>query len=207
MIRNIIWDVDGTLFDTYPAISSAFQSAVNDLGGNASLDWIMENARISLGHCVSALADACHLPKEAIGQKFDAYYSQVRPEAQPPFPGVIKICQHIGSGGGKNVIVSHRGSQGVTELLEAHRMAPLFSGCIGRDHGFPKKPNPAAFEAIIQLHQLVKAETIAVGDREIDILAGQAAGVKTCLFDPAGGPSSADLTITDFEDLYTYLRQ
>ena len=207
MIRNIIWDVDGTLFDTYPAISTAFQLAVNDLGGHVPLHWIMENARISLSHCLSTLADQCHLQKEDIGQKFDAYYSQVQPEAQPPFPGVIKICQHICSGDGKNVIVSHRGSQGVTELLEAHHMAHLFSGCIGRDHGYPKKPSPAAFEAIIQLHHLSKEETLAVGDRDIDILAGQAAGVKTCLFDPAGGRSSADLTITDFEDLYTSLRQ
>jgi phosphoglycolate phosphatase-like HAD superfamily hydrolase len=38
MFRNIIWDVDGTLFDTYPAIAKAFQVALNDLGKDASLD-------------------------------------------------------------------------------------------------------------------------------------------------------------------------
>jgi phosphoglycolate phosphatase-like HAD superfamily hydrolase len=34
MFRNIIWDVDGTLFDTYPAIARAFQTALNDLGSD-----------------------------------------------------------------------------------------------------------------------------------------------------------------------------
>jgi phosphoglycolate phosphatase-like HAD superfamily hydrolase len=56
MIRNIIWDVDGTLFDTYPAIAQAFKAALNDLGADASLDWIEGLARKSLGRCASTLA-------------------------------------------------------------------------------------------------------------------------------------------------------
>lgn len=205
MIKNIIWDVDGTLFDTYPAISKAFQCAVHDLGGDAPLPWIIENARISLSHCVSVLADRCHVESSAVGQKFNQYYDQVQPEAQPPFPGVIQVCQWICARGGKNVIVTHRGSQSTVELLEAHQMRGYFCGWITRDDGYPKKPNPAAFEAIIQQHQLSKAETIAVGDREIDIQAGRAASVLTCLFSPPGGSSAADLMISSFDDLLTNL--
>ncbi len=37
MIRNIIWDADGTLFDTYPAIASAFQAAMADLGAGCAI--------------------------------------------------------------------------------------------------------------------------------------------------------------------------
>jgi len=206
MIRNIIWDIDGTLFDTYPAISKAFQLAVNDLGGNAPINWIMKTARISLSHCVSVLADTFHLQKDDIGRKFKDYYSQIQPIEQPPFPGVINICQYICSIGGMNLIVSHRESRGVTELLEAHHMDAYFSGSITPDDGYPKKPDPAAFEAIIKIHHLIKEETIAVGDREIDIQAGQAASVLTCLFDPGRGESSADLTISSFNDFYFYLR-
>ncbi|MGE5598647.1 MAG: HAD hydrolase-like protein, partial [Bacteroidota bacterium] len=36
MLRNIIWDVDGTLFDTYPPIAKAFQEALDELGIKAS---------------------------------------------------------------------------------------------------------------------------------------------------------------------------
>jgi HAD superfamily hydrolase (TIGR01509 family) len=207
MIRNIIWDVDGTLFDTYPAISKAFQCAVRDLGGDAPLDWIMETARISLGRCVEGLAIRCHVPEEAVGRKFDEYYEQIQPAAQPPFPGVIQICQSIRARGGKNVIVSHRERKGVGELLEAHHMGAYFSGWITRDDGYPKKPDPAAFEVVLQRYQLIKEETLAVGDRDIDILAGQAAGVLSCLFDPASGPSTGDLTIRSYEDLSIYLEQ
>ncbi len=37
MIRNLIWDLDGTLLDTYPAMTGAFVSALAELG---LLDWV-----------------------------------------------------------------------------------------------------------------------------------------------------------------------
>jgi hypothetical protein len=61
MIRNIIWDVDGTLFDTYPSFANSFRQAVNDLGKDAPLDWITQAAKISMDHCITALSERCEL--------------------------------------------------------------------------------------------------------------------------------------------------
>lgn len=207
MIRNIIWDVDGTLFDTYPAISNAFKLAVSDLGKDAPIDWIMDIAKVSLSHCTAALAEKFGRKIEDIEAGFLTHYDRVSPQDQPPFPGVIQICEYICLRGGKNLIVSHRGTQGISELLAAHRMETYFSGCISRDDGYPKKPSPAAFEAAIEIHRLVKEETITVGDRHIDIQAGQAAGLRTCLFDPQSAGSTADLTISSFNELLSYLKR
>ena len=109
MFRNIIWDVDGTLFDTYPAIARAFQAGLHDLGKEAALDWVAGLARISLSQCVTTLAGHYHLEEDTLGEAFEKYYDQVTPEQQPPFPGVIAICAYICGMGGKNVIVTHRG--------------------------------------------------------------------------------------------------
>lgn len=205
MIRNIIWDVDGTLFDTYPAIARAFKAALNDLGADASLDWIEGLARKSLGYCASTLAGEYQLNAEAIGQAFGAHYDLAEPEEQPPFPGVIAICDYICASGGKNVIVTHRGRRGTVDLLAAHQMSGYFAGCLTRDDGYPKKPDPAAFEAILKAHVLERKQTIAVGDREIDVLAGQAAGLTTCLFGPETEGVVADLKVSSLDELYRYL--
>ncbi len=205
MIRNIIWDVDGTLFDTYPAIARAFQAALNDLGKEASLDWITGLARTSLGHCVTTLVDQYQVSEADFGQRFDAHYDRTRPEEQPPFPGVVAVCDYICSIGGKNLIVTHRGQQGTRQLLAANKMDSFFAGCLTRDDGYPKKPDPAAFEAILKTHNLRREETIAVGDRAIDIAAGQAAGLFTCLFGPAAEGATADLTIRHFDELYHHI--
>ena len=103
------------------------------------------------------------------------------------------------------MIVTHRGHEGTTELLVANKMDHFFAGCIARDDGYPKKPNPAAFEAILKTHNLPREQTMTVGDREVDILAGQAAGIFTCGFRLYTHERIADLSISTFEELYDYL--
>lgn len=205
MIRNIVWDVDGTLFDTYPAIAQSYHQAVTDLGGDVPLDWILQAARVTVSHCVSSLAERCGLPEAEIARKADAYYDQTQASDQPPMPGVLDICRYIRSVGGKNLIVTHRGRRSLDELLEVHHMADLFSGCITRDDGYPRKPDPAAFSATVELHKLDLSETINVGDREIDIIAGQGAGIFSCLFEQNEVETAADLVVRSYSDLLARL--
>lgn len=201
MFKNILWDVDGTLFDTYPAITGAFRAALNELGTDAGLDRIMILARESLGLCASTLAAELHLNEEDLDAAFTAQYDMVKYGDQPPFPGVKALCEYVCSGGGKNVIVTHRGRKGTAGLLAAHGMAKYFSGCITREDGYPRKPDPASFSAALRLFGLMPEETIAVGDREIDAQAGRAAGVCTCLFGDGSGGTAADLSVRDFAEL------
>jgi phosphoglycolate phosphatase-like HAD superfamily hydrolase len=205
MFRNIIWDVDGTLFDTYPAIAKAFRAAMNDLGKDAASDWIEGLAKISLSHCAATLAGQYHLNEADIDQAFGRHYDRIRPEEQPPFPGVIAVCKHICAIRGKNVIVTHRSHEGTNELLAANEMTDYFAACLARDDGYPKKPQPAAFEAILKTCDLPREETLAVGDRDIDVLAGRAAGIFTCRFGFEAAGVAADLTIGSFDELYRYL--
>lgn len=200
-LRNIIWDVDGTLFDTYPAISRAFQAALIDLGHDAPLDRIAELARESLGHCATTLAQDYRLEQDELEAAFLRHYDAAGPEAQPPFPGVKEICEHVCRIGGQNLIVTHRGARGTAELLAASGLTQFFSGGITHADGYPRKPDPAAFNAIIDRHGLNRDETLAIGDRDIDVQAGRAAGVFTGLFGSTGSADEADLAISDFRDL------
>jgi len=53
LIQHLIWDVDGTLFDTYPAIARSFQAAAHDLGAPAAYDEVMRLALVSVDHCLT----------------------------------------------------------------------------------------------------------------------------------------------------------
>ena len=68
--------------------------------------------------------------------------------------------------------MTHRGPRGTAELLAASGLAGLFADCITRADGYPRKPDPAAFNAIIDRHGLARDETLAIGDREIDVAGG-----------------------------------
>jgi HAD superfamily hydrolase (TIGR01509 family) len=201
VIRYLIWDMDGTLFDTYPAIAGALGAALGDLGASASLDWIEGLAKKSLSHCASTLISKFNVNSEELQERFGQYYGSITPQEQPPFPGVIDVCEYMRSSGGTNVIVTHRGRESTNRFLTAHNMAHYFADMITGDDNYPRKPDPASFEAMIEKHNFRREETLAIGDRDIDILAGQAAGVRTC-FLGAEPQVSADYIITDFATLH-----
>ena len=205
MIRNIIWDFDGTLFDPYPAFAKAFKAALNDLGQDAPLDWIESLTKQSMDHCVTTLVEKYQLSEEDLEQAFDRHYSITTPADQSPFPGAVEVCQFICSLGGKNVIVTHRRRGGTLKLLSAHQMTDYFAGHLTGDDGYPRKPDPSAFEAALQIHNLKREETMAVGDRDIDIQAGRAAGMFTCLFGGQDDGIAADLSVRSFDELHRYL--
>jgi HAD superfamily hydrolase (TIGR01509 family) len=204
-IRHIIWDVDGTLFDTYPAISAAFLSALADFGAAAPLPEIESLARVEVLRCAEELAGRFDLATDDLMRAFGKHYVALSPAAEPPFPGVRAVCERIVAGDGVNAIVTHRNAGSLAGLLAAHDMGSLFVEIIARDDGYPRKPNPAAFIAVLQHQHLDPRETLSVGDRAIDIQAGRAAGTLTCLFGDQGLEVPADLTIGDYAELLAWL--
>lgn len=201
MIRNIIWDVDGTMFDTYPAIVASFVKALADLGHSAPVDRVDSLVRISFGHCAETLAQEFSFDPRQYLHRFSDYYSQISLDEQPPFPGIVQVCKAILSLGGLNLVATHRSADGFASLLAHYQMGFLVSDYLSVSDGFPKKPDPALFNTLIQRHMLIQAQTLAVGDRDIDVLAGKAAGIYTCCFNAACGDSSPDYCIDDYGQL------
>jgi phosphoglycolate phosphatase-like HAD superfamily hydrolase len=54
-------------------------------------------------------------------------------------------------------------------------------------------------------YDLKREETLTVGDRPIDMLAGQAAGISTCFYGPESEAAGADLVVSSLDELYQYL--
>ena len=118
MIQHLIWDVDGTLFDTYPAIARSMQAAAHDLGAPATYDEVMRLALVSVDHCRHHLVRHLRRGRRSTGRTFcDQHYQTVTPEDQPPFAGVEAVCEHIRSRGGLNLIVTHRRRAGTRSAV------------------------------------------------------------------------------------------
>lgn len=205
MIQHLIWDVDGTLFDTYPAIARAFQAALNDRGVAAPLDWILSLTQITLDHCLATLATTYALSQDDLEEQFAQHYRTVTPEDQPPFPGVREVCAAIQAQGGLNLIVTHRGRASLDRMLAAHRLTDYFTDILSHDDGYPRKPDPAAFVALIERHQLPREAILAIGDRDLDILAAQAAGIRAALLGTTCAGATPDFTFTDYAYLLEWI--
>lgn len=202
MFRNLIWDFDGTLFDTYPAIVDSVRAAVTDLvGATPAYEDVMALALASVDVCVATMSTTYAIPHDELEAVFDQHYRNVTADDQPPFDGVLEVCELIRSEGGLNLIVTHRRRSGMERLLAAHALSGLFADTVTHEDGYPHKPDPAAFLMLMRRHDLETGETLGVGDREIDVLAAHAAGLRAALFAPTPGDISADFVLSDFDAL------
>ena len=119
---------------------------------------------------------------------------------------MVEICTAVLDSGGANFIVTHRGRPSLERLLAAYGMDALFTEAICHGEGYPLKPDPAAFLALLARYDLDAGSVLAVGDRALDIQAAQAAGVRAVLFGPEPLPDvTPDYHIRAYAELHAIL--
>ncbi len=205
MFQSIIWDFDGTLVDTYPAIARAVNTALAAYDKQADLPRVVELTSISLDHCIKTLAAEYALPIEQFDARFEQAYLTITPTDQPPFPGILPICEYCVATNRQAFIVTHRRNASLHQLLTTHQLNHFFTDIVAGDDGFARKPDPSACLYLIDKHHLDHTTTLLIGDRDFDVVAGQRAGIKTCLFGGTFLDIRPDFTITTFDELYAIL--
>lgn len=205
-LRFFIWDVGGTLFDTYPATVRAFGRALQDLGASAPDEHIATLVHVSRAHCATVLAQEHGLDADVLYRRFEQRYAQVPPEEQVLFPGAADVCAFALERGGNNYLWTHRERASVSALLRAHAMERYFAGVVTADDGFPRKPDPAGLNTLILRHQLPRDETLVIGDREIDLLGGRNAGVHAACFGTLPDGVVVDFRFDAYAQLLEWLR-
>ena len=205
MIHNILWQVDGTLFDTYPAVTYAFSKTLNEMGHSIAINVLDGLVRQSFEGCMAFLSQRFKLDPDLLAFKVIESYQAISPANQTPFPGAREVCETIHARGGLNVIVTHRMIQSTQRLLTAHAFSTLIDDIFSAEQGYLRKPDPSMLLAVLEKHNLNPGETLLIGDRDIDIQAGQAAGVRTCLFGQTERTSSSDLQINAYDQLLEML--
>ena len=75
------------------------------------------------------------------------------------------------------------------------------------EQSFARKPDPSAIRYLMEKYDLSPAETIMIGDRELDVLAGHRAGIDSCLItERLPNETVATYTIQTFNQLSALLR-
>jgi len=204
---HIIWDLDGTLFDTYPPLIASIERALGELEVTVSRAELARLLSDTVVACMEEVTARHALNVLDLEARVAYYQRQVTERDQPPFDGAICLCERFLKAGGQNLIFTHRSRESALGLLDWYRVEGLFAECLTVEDGYARKPDPAGFNALIERHDLPRKRVLAVGDRRLDIAAGKGAGISTCLFrgepDPASPP---DFAIASFDELRAILR-
>jgi HAD superfamily hydrolase (TIGR01509 family) len=115
---------------------------------------------------------------------FAAYRQQlaVSNETLPsqPMANVEAVLRAVKARGGENYIFTHRASATTHAYLEQFDLLKYFADIVTpQSPCFAWKPAPDGILYLLEKHGLSPEETAMVGDRQIDLDSGIAAGVKT----------------------------
>ncbi|WP_026694433.1 HAD-IA family hydrolase [Peribacillus kribbensis] len=163
---NILWDFDGTLFDTYPAYTKVMSQV---LGSGAEEKEIYGHLKISLGHAIEH-----YQMSESQLKEVDRLNQLIDPKDMIPFEQAEEVLKFAD----KNVIMTHKHRAGVLAVLKHHGWEKYFADMVTIDDGFPRKPDSASYLYLHKKHHI----DLAIGDRLLDILPAKELGIAGCLF-------------------------
>jgi phosphoglycolate phosphatase-like HAD superfamily hydrolase len=198
----MIWDVDGTLFNTYPAITYALSKALNRMGKPVALNLIDGLVRQSFQYCVDTLCRRYKVDADLLLEQFAEVYRTISLQNQPPVDGAREVCEWIAAQGGKNVAVCYREDRDVRRLFEVHELADYFTGM----HLVSTAVEDDSLKGIIRKYRLKSEETLVVGDRLVNIEAGRAAGCQTCQIGDEVLTGQVDLQVSNYSHLLNKLQ-
>jgi phosphoglycolate phosphatase len=184
----VIFDYDGTLFDTRPAIVHCIAHALRECGRPLPAHETIArtvNAGLPLPDTFLTLDGRLRRDRTSLNELVRCYRKLYADEAAPllrPFAGVKQALQRLHEGGAKCLIVSNKGIAAIHRSLEQNQLTLFLDMVFADQPSLPKKPDPAILvEHILPRYAHLAAEQILmVGDTEIDILFAKRTGMSSC---------------------------
>ena len=190
-----IWDLDGTLIDSY----GAFMEALEEVFARYDLTFDKEKVyNFIKTKSVNAFLQQQAADFEALKSAFTAA-SSARNAEVTVLPGAREILDWAKQKGIRNFVYTHKG-QNAYPLLEQLGLLEAFEEVVTSHNGFPRKPHPAGVDYLLDKYNLDKATTFYIGDRSLDIEVAKNAGVQSINFLPAENSWQID-QLTDIENL------
>ena len=181
-----IWDMDGTLVDSYPAIVPVTQEICAELGLHYRAEEIHDYViRSSVGALLEQAAAELGIDAAPVKARFNAR-NDSRIDAIRPMPHAAETLEGLVRAGHRNFVYTHRGASCLA-ILERTGLAPYFTEVLTALSGFARKPKPDAILHLMAKYGLDAAHSFYVGDRSLDVEAAGNAGIGSILLlDPAG---------------------
>ena len=182
-ITSYIWDLDGTLLDSYGAIVSSLAELAGEYHVQDSYGEIMKTVKQgSVTQYVRGLSEKCGTEYRIL---FNRYHelSHARTDMITLIPGAAETLRALKEQGAEHFVYTHRGKTSVP-LLERLGLKDFFTEIVTSEFRFQAKPSGEGVEYLADKYSLAKENTAYVGDRTIDVYCAKDAGVKAILYLP-----------------------
>ncbi len=171
-VNAVIFDLDGTLLNTAPDLTSAVNHALKEIGKDVA--YSVEEVTDMVGNGVKNLITKA-LGEDVDDEKianmlvaFKEYYANHLTDDTYAYDGVIDLLKKLKAKGIKTAIVSNKYDSAVKALSEKF-FGDLIDVAIGEIDGVAKKPDRALVDMAINELGVDPEGCYYVGDSDVDI--------------------------------------
>ena len=181
---TLLFDLDGTLLDSFPGIKASMAHAVAahrqdlDLTEDAVgqvVDQMLLRVGVPLEDIMLETAGQDQQLATQLVQTYRSHNHSIVPD-MPLFAGCIEILKKLRESGRTLGIVTSKSEHATRLSVESHDLEQYFSVIIARDHTQNHKPHPEPLQKAMQILNKEPGETAYVGDSVFDMEAARAAG-------------------------------
>lgn len=176
-----IWDLDGTLLDSYEAILSGIEETFAQF----SIPYDKEKVRefilkYSVQDLLVQMAEERKLDVEVLNQV--RAQSLAEKNAQVALmAGAREVLAWADQVGIRNFVYTHKGDNAFT-ILRNLGLESYFTEILTSQSGFARKPSPEAATYLLDKYQLAPEKTYYLGDRTLDVEFAQNSGIQSINF-------------------------
>jgi len=178
--KLIIFDLDGTLIDAYPAIIRSFNYTMQRFGYPRQNALVIRRAvGWGDGSLLKPFLEPGDLKKALL--VYRNHHKTALIKRSRLFPKAKTLLRHLKERGYKLAVASNRPTQFSWILIRHLEISKFFDYVLCSDKLRKAKPHPEILHKIMQRLGVNSSQTLCVGDMTIDAQAGRRARLKTII--------------------------
>ncbi len=175
---TFIWDLDGTLLDSYDAILAGLEETYERFRLTFDREKVKKYIlRYSVKDLLREVTEEAGFDVDEVSA-FRATSLREKNASVQLMAGAREVLDWTVAQGIRNFIYTHKGNNAFA-LLKKLRIDQYFTEVITSASGFQRKPHPEALVYLLEKYQLDKSKTYYIGDRQLDVDTAKRAGIPS----------------------------
>lgn len=184
MYKACIFDLDGTLTDTLESLTYSVNATLREMGlGQITAEqckaFVGSGARKLIERSIKAAGDPEALRIEEAMEVYGRIFKKNCTYHVAPYPGIVEMLAVLKEQGVQLAVLSNKPHVQTKDVVATFFGNDTFASVQGQREGIPRKPDPAAVFMIAEELNVATEECVYIGDSDVDMQTGNAAGVTT----------------------------